>query len=44
MNEMPDSLLAADEAPTFAVDNENGISPLLIVADHAGKQMPQRLA
>jgi hypothetical protein len=37
MNEMPDSLLATDEPPPFTVDNENGTSPLLIVADHAGK-------
>src|SRR5438105_3071535 len=43
MNETPDSLLAADEPPAFTVDNENGTSPFLIVADHAGKQMPQRL-
>ena len=43
MNETPDRLLAADEPPAFTVDNENGTSPFLIVADHAGKQMPQRL-
>jgi predicted N-formylglutamate amidohydrolase len=43
MNETPDSLLAVDEPPAFTVDNENGTSPFLIVADHAGKQMPQRL-
>jgi predicted N-formylglutamate amidohydrolase len=43
MNEMPDSLLAPDEAPAFTVDNATGTSPFLIVADHAGKQMPQRL-
>src|SRR5258706_1943622 len=43
MNETPDSLLATDEPPPFTVDNENGTSPLLIVADHAGKHFPQRL-
>ena len=36
MNETPDGLLATDEPPPFTVDNENGTSPLLIVADHAG--------
>jgi len=43
MNEMSDSLLATDEPPPFTVDNENGTSPLLIVADHAGKHFPRRL-
>ena len=43
MNETPDRLLAADEPPPFTVDNENGTSPLLIVADHAGKHFPRRL-
>jgi predicted N-formylglutamate amidohydrolase len=43
MNETPDILLAADEQPSFTVDNENGTSPLVIVADHAGKHFPQRL-
>jgi hypothetical protein len=35
MNETLDRLLAADAAPAFTVDNENGTSPFLIVADHA---------
>jgi predicted N-formylglutamate amidohydrolase len=43
MNEMPDRLLATDEPPPFTVDNEYGASPLLIVADHAGKHFPRRL-
>src|SRR5258708_8290663 len=43
MNETPDSLLATDEPPPFTVDNENGTSPLLIVADHGGKPFPRRL-
>ena len=43
MNDTLDRLLAADEPPPFTVDNEAGTSPLLIVADHAGKQFPRRL-
>jgi predicted N-formylglutamate amidohydrolase len=43
MNEMPDRLLATDEPPAFTVENESGTSPLLIVADHAGKHFPRRL-
>ena len=43
MNEMPDSLLAADEAAPVTVYNENGRSPFLIVADHAGNSMPRAL-
>jgi predicted N-formylglutamate amidohydrolase len=35
--------VATDEPPPFTVDNENGTSPLLIVADHAGKHFPRRL-
>jgi predicted N-formylglutamate amidohydrolase len=40
---MPDSLLAADEPAPVTVHNENGQSPFLIVADHAGKVMPRAL-
>ena len=40
MNEMSDSLLAADEPASVMVRNENGLSPFLIVADHAGNAMP----
>src|SRR5712671_4012710 len=43
MNEMPDSLLAADELAPVTVYNENGRSPFLIVADHAGNSMPRAL-
>jgi predicted N-formylglutamate amidohydrolase len=43
MNEMPDSLLAADEPAPVTVYNENGASPILIVADHAGNFMPSAL-
>jgi predicted N-formylglutamate amidohydrolase len=43
MNETRANLLAADETPPFAVDHENGRSPFLIVADHAGKHFPRRL-
>ena len=44
MNEMPDSLLGADEPAPVTVYNENGTSPILIVADHAGNFMPNALA
>jgi predicted N-formylglutamate amidohydrolase len=43
MNEMPESLLAADEPAPVTVHNENGPSPFLIVADHAGNSMPRAL-
>src|SRR4029079_5099276 len=43
MVDLLDRLLAADEPPPFTVENEAGTSPLLIVADHAGKQFPRRL-
>ena len=43
MNEMPDSLLAADEPVPVTVYNENGRSPFLIVADHAGNSIPRAL-
>ena len=43
MNEMPESLLAADEPAPVTVHNENGSSPFLIVADHAGNAMPRAL-
>ena len=39
MNEMSDSLLAADEPAPVTLHNENGLSPFLIVADHAGNLM-----
>ena len=40
---MPDSLLAADEPVPVTVYNEDGSSPILIVADHAGNFMPRAL-
>ena len=43
MNEMSDSLLAADEPAPVTVHNENGLSPFLIVADHAGNFIPRAL-
>ncbi|MGO9606218.1 MAG: hypothetical protein ACLQAT_22970 [Candidatus Binataceae bacterium] len=43
MNHVPASLLAADEPQPFTVTNEGGRSPLVIVADHAGKYLPRRL-
>jgi predicted N-formylglutamate amidohydrolase len=44
MNELPDSLLAADDSPPVTVYNENGRSPILIVADHAGNSVPRSLS
>jgi predicted N-formylglutamate amidohydrolase len=43
MNEISDSLLAADEPAPVTVHNEGGLSPLLLVADHAGNLMPRSL-
>src|ERR1039457_7373468 len=43
MNEMPDTVLAPDDPPAVTVDGENGTSPFVMVVDHAGKHMPQRL-
>jgi predicted N-formylglutamate amidohydrolase len=43
MSGMPDSLLAADEPAPVTVHNQNGPSPFLIVADHAGNSMPRVL-
>ena len=43
MNDVPDSLLAADEPAPVTVHNENGSSPFLIFADHAGNFMPRAL-
>ena len=43
MNEIPDSLLAADESASVTVYNENGRSPILIVADHASNFVPRAL-
>jgi predicted N-formylglutamate amidohydrolase len=41
MNEMPDRLLGANELAPVTVHNENGRSPFLIVADHAGNFVPR---
>ena len=43
MSELPNSLLAADEPAPVTVHNENGPSPFLIVADHAGNSIPRAL-
>src|SRR5260370_12242068 len=43
MTEMPDSLLPADEPAPVTVYSENGRSPFLIVADHAGNSLPRAL-
>jgi predicted N-formylglutamate amidohydrolase len=43
MNDVPDSLLAADEVAPVTVHHDDGRSPFLIVADHAGNAMPRAL-
>ena len=43
MHETMDTLLAVDEPAPVTVHNENGASPFLIVADHAGNSMPRAL-
>lgn len=43
MNEATNSLLAADEPSPVTVYNESGLSPFLIVADHAGNFVPRAL-
>ena len=43
MNETPDTVLAPEDPPPFIVDEENGTSAFLFVADHAGRRMPRRL-
>jgi predicted N-formylglutamate amidohydrolase len=40
MNNPPDHLLAPNDPAPVTVHNENGSSPFLIVADHAGNLMP----
>jgi len=43
MTEGPDILLTSDDPPPVSVYNEDGESPFLIVADHAGNDMPRAL-
>jgi predicted N-formylglutamate amidohydrolase len=43
MNETPDTVLAPEDPPAFTVSHENGTSPFVFVADHAGKRIPPRL-
>jgi hypothetical protein len=43
MNGMPDRVLAADQPAPVTVHNQNGPSPFLIVADHAGNLLPRAL-
>jgi predicted N-formylglutamate amidohydrolase len=43
MDDAPTSLLAADEPRPVTVTNEDGSSPFVMVADHAGKYLPRRL-
>jgi predicted N-formylglutamate amidohydrolase len=43
MNETTQILLAADEPAPVTVHNSSGSSPLLLVADHAGRTVPRAL-
>jgi predicted N-formylglutamate amidohydrolase len=43
MDDAPTSLLAADESQPVTVTNQDGSSPFVMVADHAGKYLPRRL-
>ncbi len=43
MTAMPEALLAADEPAAVSVRNAGGKSPLLLVADHAGRLIPRAL-
>jgi predicted N-formylglutamate amidohydrolase len=43
MTEGSDILLTSDDPPPVSVHNEDGESPFLIVADHAGNDMPRAL-
>ena len=43
MNWVPDALLAPGDPPPVTVRHENGASPFLLVADHAGNATPRAL-
>jgi predicted N-formylglutamate amidohydrolase len=43
MSAQPEGMLAADEPAPVTVDNVNGKSPFLLVADHAGNLIPRLL-
>jgi predicted N-formylglutamate amidohydrolase len=43
MNELPKKLLAADEPAPVTVYNADGVSPFVLVADHAGNIIPRAL-
>ncbi len=43
MNGTQHSLLAADEPAPITVHNESGLSPFVIVVDHAGNSLPRAL-
>jgi predicted N-formylglutamate amidohydrolase len=43
MSDLPERLLATDEPLPVTVRNADGTSPLLLVADHAGKLLPRAL-
>jgi len=43
MDAKPSALLASDEPSPVTIHNAGGISPLLLVADHAGNRIPRAL-
>jgi predicted N-formylglutamate amidohydrolase len=43
MDDAATPLIAADEPGPLAISNEDGWSPFVIVADHAGRYLPRRL-
>ena len=43
MDDVPTRLLAPDEPQPVTLTNEGGMSPFIIVADHAGNYLPRRL-
>lgn len=43
MSKHPSELLGPNDPPTFSVEHEDGLSPLLLTCDHAGNRLPARL-
>ncbi|MEP6483755.1 MAG: N-formylglutamate amidohydrolase [Rudaea sp.] len=41
---MSATLLATDELPSFVVENEHGISPFVLICDHAANRIPRALS
>ena len=43
MTKILQALLGRDDPPLFTVENEGALGPFLLVCDHAGRAVPQRL-